>query len=110
YDIPAVARRIGFVDNQYARSALTGSLFKLVGPASIIRHRIALEEGLVIKAGVVDHDDDRFSFDFEIGVIVPVIFGRDDPEAREYHIRFWDLDFRREVTATNHEVIQIIDD
>ena len=48
-DAPAVRGGLGIVDDQDGGGALARGLFEFVGPATVIRHRLAVEEAFLAR-------------------------------------------------------------
>ncbi|MNE07329.1 hypothetical protein D3C80_999430 [compost metagenome] len=74
---PAIGGRARLVDDQHAGRALTRRLFVLVGPATVIGHRLAakgVQRGL-LKVGVIDQNHDDLAA--HVGLeVVPLALGR----------------------------------
>src|SRR6185312_4060948 len=73
HHLPAIGGRFGLMHDDGGGGALARGFLEFVSPATIIGHGAALEEfriGLgVFVAGVVDQDDDRFSFHIDAGIV-----------------------------------------
>ena len=76
------------MDDDRARRTLPGRLLELVGPAAVVGHRIAAEDGRVLggETRVVDQHDHRLAGRVDPFVVVPAVLRRDDAVAYEDHL------------------------
>ena len=66
------------MDDEHAHGSATRGFFILVGPAAVVGERLALEEALVVRGGLVDDDEGNFALHVDIlavgpGIVVPVV-------------------------------------
>ena len=100
---PAVRGRRGFVHDQHAERALAGGLFVLVGPATVVGHRLAAELALPgFEVRVVDQRDRDLALEVDALVVVPVALGRIDAVADEHQRHVLDRDRLRSVDRGAH--------
>src|ERR1700753_2797963 len=73
HDSPAIARKIGAVDDEGADRALARRLLELVGPAPVIRERLSLEEARILRGRLVDDHQRDLALEVDTLVAVPAI-------------------------------------
>jgi hypothetical protein len=83
---PGVGGGLGVVHDEQAGGAVAGGFLVFVGPAAVVGHGPALEQGGILAgvAGVVDEHHHGFAFHVEAGVVVPAVLGRYHAVAGEY--------------------------
>lgn len=96
-----IAGRSGFVNDEARGGAFGGGDFVFVGPATVVGHRVALEDGGIEFAGggidhgrVVDEHEDGLAADIEALVVVPAILRCDNAVADEDDVGVLDFDLR----------------
>ncbi len=80
---PAVAGEVCAVDDEGGDGTVAAGFFKLIGPAAVVGEGFAFEEICIGGGWFVDDDDDGLALDVDAGVVVPVVFRRDDAVADE---------------------------
>ena len=109
--------RAGFVDDDRGGSPPLGGDLVLVGPASVVRHRLALEHRLVqpgrivrVRHGrVADEHQDRLAAHVHVLVVVPAVLGRDHPVADEHDLRIVHADLRHEARGGGDEIVRVVE-
>ena len=92
------------MQDQAAGGAQTFGLLELVGPAAVVGHVLALEQGRIVEAGIVDHGDDDLALDVHAFEVIPAEFGRVDAEAAEDEFRVGNFDLAGGAGRPDHEV------
>ena len=94
------------MDDERRTRALARGLFVLVGPAPVIAHALAAEQGFVagVEARVVDEHHHRLALHVEAGVVVPVRFGRVHAVADEHHLAVLELHLGLTGARADHHV------
>ena len=98
HDREGIAGRTGLVNDDHAGRALLGADLVLVGPAAVVRHRLAAERlrielGGVVGIGhgrIVDEHHQRLALHVHALVVVPVELGRDHAVADEHQLGILD--------------------
>ncbi len=109
--LPAVSGRAFLVNDQGGSGALARRFLVFVGPAAVIGHRLAGEQGRIpgLIAGIVDQDDHRLAAHVEPLVVVPAVFRRDNAVADKDHVALRDLLVFADPLGPHHHVLGIIE-
>ncbi len=95
--LPAVCGGLGLVHDQCGDGTTARGLVVFVGPARVIRRRLATELAVCIVAGhrfeirIVDQEDRNLATQVDVLVIVPVALGRMHAVADEHQRRGFDM-------------------
>ena len=107
HDTPRIGGGFRFVHDEQAGSALAYRFFELVGPATVIGHRIAVEQFRVLGGvpGVVHEHDGDLAAHVDAGVIVPLVFRCDDAVTRKHELGVVDPRFGHRALGPDDHVV-----
>ena len=105
-DLEGIAGGLGLVDDEHGGGAHLRANLVLVGPAAVVGHRLAAERLRIVgHRGIVDEHHQRLALDVDALVVVPFVFGRDDPIADKHEIGLVDARGIRDVLGPRHHIV-----
>ena len=114
---PGVAGRTGLVHDEDRRGVMALALLVLVGPPTVIRHRLAAENGAVESGGprrirhrwIIHQHDERLTGDIHPLEVVPPILGRLDAVAHEHDVGVGDRGPVGHVLREGRDVLLVVE-
>src|SRR4051794_16653284 len=93
--VPTVRGGRRLVNDEHAGRAAPRGLLVLIGPATVIGHRLAAEVSFAaFEVGIVDQQDEELAVDINALEIIPISLGRADSVADEEQRRIGERDRR----------------
>src|ERR1700741_1212268 len=87
-DVPGVAGGPRGGNDQHPRSTAPLRFLVLVGPATVVGHRLAAEEVRLGRRGrrIIHENEKNFPANVGVFIVVPLVFGRRGSVADEYQL------------------------